>query len=76
MLFFRVLIFQKLADGRFCIIIPKHGYYFEYKITRGNWGNVEVDENGNEVPNRITNYGFTDTVLIDVVKWRDLDGNY
>ena len=70
------LIFQKLADGRFYIIIPKHGYYLEYKITRGNWGNVEVDENGNEVPNRITNYGFTDTVLIDVVKWRDLDGNY
>jgi hypothetical protein len=70
------MIFQKLADGRLHITIPKHGYYLEYKITRGSWGNVEVDELGNEIPNRITNYGFADTVFIDIVKWRDFDGNY
>ncbi len=70
------MIFQKLADGRLHITILKHGYYLEYKITRGSWGNVEVDELGNEIPNRITNYGFADTVFIDIVKWRDFDGNY
>ncbi len=48
----------------------------EFKITRGSWGNVEVDNLGNEITDRILNYGFADTVLIDVIKWRDFDGNY
>lgn len=72
----RNMIFQKLADGRHYIIVKKQGHYFEYKITRGNWETVEVDEQGNEIPNRTLNYGFADTVFIDVVKWRDFDGNY
>ena len=72
----RDMIFSKLSDYRFYITIPKNGHYFEFKITRGNWGNVEVDKHGNEIPDRVLHYGFADTVLIDVIKWRDFDGNY
>ncbi len=70
------MIFRKLADGRPYITIPKHGNLMEYKITRGNWATVEVDKNGDESSNRILHHGFADTVFIDVLKWRDLNGNY
>lgn len=70
------MIFRKLADGRQYITISKSGNQLEYKITRGNWAKVEVDNYGKETSNRILHYGFADTVYIDVAKWRDLDGNY
>ena len=71
------MIFQKLPNGKPYLTIEKqHGTNFKYKITRGNWAKVEVDEFGNETSDRVLNYGFADTIYIDVIKWRDLDGNY
>ncbi|MCD4698464.1 MAG: hypothetical protein K8S16_19735 [Bacteroidales bacterium] len=70
------LIFKKLTDGRFYFSLPESQGSTEYKITRGGWEKVEVDENGNPIPNRTLNYGFSDTVYIEVIKWRDMGGNY
>lgn len=72
----RNLIFSKLKDDRFYITVPKKGDDMEYKITRGSWETVEVDENGNQMPDRRLTFGFADTVYIDLVKWRDFGGNY
>jgi hypothetical protein len=70
-------IFLKLSNGKPYITIQKqHGDFFEYKITRGNWETVEVDDFGNPLDNRVIHYGFSDTVFIDVIKWRDFEGNY
>ncbi|MCB2220436.1 MAG: hypothetical protein KQI35_08585 [Bacteroidetes bacterium] len=72
----RKLIFNKLPDGRPYITVTGRNKGFEYKITRGGWETVEVDENGNTIPNRSITYGFSDTVFIKVQKWRDFGGRY
>jgi len=69
-------VFYYLPDGRPYITIPRRGRQTEYKITRGNWETVEVDMYGNPIDNRVLNYGFSDTVYIDVFMWRDFDGEY
>lgn len=70
------LIFDELPDGRPAITIPTRGKGMEYKITRGGWRTVEVDGNGDEMPNRTLYFGFADTVYIKVKKWRDFGGTY
>jgi len=70
------MIFDKFSDGRLFITIPASGRGMEYKITRGNWSTVEVTEYGESIADRTLAFGFADTVYIEVVKWRDFDGNY
>lgn len=70
------LIFDKLPDGRPFIILTAKKEATEYKITRGGWSKVEVDEFGQSIPDRRLNYGFSDTLHIEVIKWRDFDGEY
>ncbi|MBC8485246.1 MAG: hypothetical protein H8D45_04305 [Bacteroidetes bacterium] len=70
------LVFNYLPDGSPYITIPSRRGSTEYKITRGNWETAEVDQYGNEISNRILNYGFADTVYIKVAAWRDFDGQY
>jgi hypothetical protein len=68
--------FRKDENGQFSLTIPRHGASMEYKITRGSWRTVEVEENGSEKPNRGFTFGFSDTLYIDVLKWRDMGGTY
>jgi hypothetical protein len=70
------LVFRKLPDGRPYITVSGRNHGFEYKITRGGWETVEVDNYGNTIPNRSITYGFSDTVFIKVQKWRDFGGTY
>ena len=70
------LIFNYLPDNRPYMTLSTVDNSFEYKITRGGWGRVEVDENGHPIPNRVLNYGFSDTVYIKVDGWRDIGGQY
>lgn len=70
------LIFNRLPDGRPYITVSGGDNSFEYKITRGGWGRVEVDQYGNEIADRMLNYGFADTVYIRVAGWRDFGGRY
>lgn len=65
------LIFNKLENGNPVITFPVKNNSMEYKITRGSWRTVEVNKNGDEIPNRILYFGFADTVYIQVIKWRD-----
>lgn len=69
-------IFQYLEDGSPYFTIQKNIDRMEYKITRGGWEKVEVDNMGQEIPNRRLTFGFADTVYIDVMKWRDFEGTY
>jgi len=70
------MVFKYLEDGRPYYTIQKDIDRMEYKITRGGWEKVEVDNMGLEIPNRRLTFGFADTVYIDVIKWRDFDGTY
>jgi len=69
-------VFQYLDDGRPYITIQKDIDRMEYKITRGGWDRVEVDNMGQEIPNRVLILGFADTAYVKVMKWRDFDGSY
>lgn len=62
----------EVEPGRWRIEVEvSRGTLLEYKITRGTWRTVEVDEQGQELENRrLTVFGTT-TVRIDVPHWRD-----
>jgi hypothetical protein len=63
---------EQLENGKYYITIPKSGEeFFEYKITRGGWRRVETDQFGDDIENRFQYFGFTDTVYINVVSWKD-----
>jgi len=47
----------------------------QFKFTRGNWGKVESDENGNYIPNRFYSPTDGDTIKLQILGWEDLDGN-
>ncbi len=65
------LVFDYLPDGRPYITFRSQNQLVNFKITRGNWGNVEGDKYKNEIQNRVLYTGFTDTVLINIDSWRD-----
>jgi hypothetical protein len=62
---------KTLPNGKFYFTVPKSDVFFEYKITRGGWNKVETDKFGNDIENRIQYFGFSDTVYIEVERWRD-----
>lgn len=64
--------FKQVAPGEFRLEleVPK-GALLEYKLNRGHWTTVEVDEDGAENENRrLTVFGTT-TIRIEVPHWRD-----
>lgn len=44
----------------------------EFKITRGDWINVETDSCGNEIGNRKFKVGSNQTITAEVSAWRDM----
>lgn len=70
------LVFYYLPDGRPFINISEGQKQIQYKITRGNWETVEVQLSGHTVDDRNLNYGFSDTVYIEIEGWRDFIGLY
>jgi len=62
----------KGSGGPLFITIPRQGNMLEFKITRGSWDNVEVDANGNELPDRIYRWGDVDILEVKVVRWNDI----
>ncbi len=62
---------NKNINGTYSINITGSGL-MEYKFTRGNWGNNETLNNGNQLPNRTyTHTGTADTVHVHIAKWLD-----
>lgn len=67
----RQLIFRRLTDGRPVLTFATHGNKMDFKITRGGWHTVEVNQYGEEIPNRTLYFGFADTVYLEIDRWKD-----
>ena len=67
-------IFEVNSSGELCVTIdrPPGINKIEYKMTRGDLSTSESDEFGNELPNRILEFGKKDTVTISIEGWADL----
>jgi len=64
--------FNRTTEGYYFIAIPRQGNMLEFKVTRGSWETVEVDQYGKDIENRIYRWGDVDQIAIEVVKWKDL----
>lgn len=64
--------FHEGPGGMPMLNLPRDKGFLEFKITRGSWSNVEIDEFGSDIPNRVYRYGDFDTIYIAVVNWKDL----
>lgn len=63
---------SRSPEGKYFIEIPRpNDDRFEYKITRGDWGRVECQANGDDIDNRVFEGKAGDVVFIDIAGWRD-----
>lgn len=64
--------FKEVEKGKFRLTLElSRGTLLEYKLNRGNWNAVEVDERGQENENRrLAVFGST-TIAIDIPHWKD-----
>jgi hypothetical protein len=68
----RYWMFIKGPDGKYYIKVPlPNSMESEYKVTRGDWGKVEVDINGNEIDNRSFSGNAGDEIRIKIARWKD-----
>jgi len=65
-------VFRPGNSGKYILNLPNGVDSFEYKICRGSWLNVEVNDNGTDIPNRYFVKANTDSVFISIEAWRDL----
>ena len=47
------------------------GEHIEYKITRGNWDNQAIANDGSSLGNSILNVNGDTTIVIEIEKWKD-----
>lgn len=64
---------QKNAEEKWEIQLAaqSNGTSIEFKFTRGDWGTVEKDANGQEMANRQFSFGNGETVLVNIATWAD-----
>ena len=62
-------VFKPQEGGTYYINVPYQGESMSYKITKGGWANVEKDKFGDDIENRVLNFGFSEEVRIDVASW-------
>ncbi len=68
----RYWMFIKGPDGKHYIDVPlANSWESEYKVTRGDWGKVEVDADGNEIMNRSFRGIAGEEVRIRIDGWKD-----
>ncbi len=67
---------EKNADEKWEIQLAAQadGSSIEFKFTRGDWGTVEKDANGNEMANRTFTFGNGETVQVEIANWADVGG--
>jgi len=65
-------LFRRQTNGTYVLKILRSRDDFEYKLTRGDWANQEVDAFGDEIPNRRIKFRDDDTIYISVAMWKDL----
>lgn len=66
----------KNTEGNWEITLEaqEDGTTIQFKFTRGDWGTVEKDANGNEMANRTFTFGNGETVDIEIAGWADVGG--
>jgi hypothetical protein len=68
----RYWMFIKGPDGKYYIEVPlANSQESEYKITRGDWRNVECDEDGEDIENRTFSGRPGEEVRIVIKGWKD-----
>lgn len=72
-----LFLFKQQADGHFYLRI-KHTSIdtLLFKITRGDWLNVEGDEMGVKIPNRRFVFGTLDTLKLQIKSWEDIENKF
>ena len=62
-----------LEDGLYLLDISEDSpLTFQGKVTRGTWSSVEGNASGTFLPNRNFDFSESDTLLIEVLSWEDL----
>jgi hypothetical protein len=64
--------FTKLEDGKYYLTVPRREDKLIFKINRGTWESIEVDENNLGEESRQISFGEEDTVRIKMRAWMDL----
>ncbi len=70
---------QRQADQSYRISVVSEQEKVEYKFTRGDWDNVEGQENGKARPNRVllrSTIGQVDYIPVEIISWEDLSGTF
>jgi hypothetical protein len=68
----RYWMFIKGPDGKYYIDVPlPNSRESEYKVTRGDWGKVEVDAEGNDIDNRSFIGMAGEKIRIRIAGWKD-----
>ena len=67
--------FQLNKNGQWFYPVPRKESTLDYKITRGDWGSVEVDRSGNDIDNRSLNLQNEDTVYVEIKGWKDIESS-
>ena len=68
----RYWMFIKGPDGKHYIEVPlANSRESEYKVTRGDWGKVEVDADGNDIENRSFRGMAGEEIRIRIEGWKD-----
>lgn len=65
--------FKQNSDGQYYINLPRKNMRLDYKVTRDGWRTVEVDDKGFDIGNRNINLSESDSVYIDIIRWKDQD---
>lgn len=68
---------EKNAQDYWQIIMPSmpDATHIQYKFTRGDWESVEKGANGEEINNRIFEFGNGETVHVSILNWADQSGS-
>lgn len=61
------------SDSNYYFTLPRGFGDVEFKITRGEWSNVETDICGYEIKNREYRYADQDTIAVDILSWKDTE---
>jgi len=69
-------LFKKDSLGYYYVNIPRRKGDFDFKITRGSWESLALDQYGLERPPVRYNYGDFDTLIIHpgISHWKDIPG--
>jgi len=67
-------LFKKDSSGYYYVNLPRRKGDFEFKITRGSWESLALDQYGSELPPIRYNYSDFDTLIINpgIVHWNDI----